>query len=451
MLANQLFLTVWTRTRDAIVADVAGLTRDRHCGLGRFEETSYLVVDTGGFEPMSPAGHISFEMAKQTLQAIDEADVVVFMVDARVGVTPQDLVIADHLRRCHARVVLTVNKAEGMHADVATSEFYELGFGQPVAVSASHGEGVGLLLEQVFSSIVLSDFVSSDDFCAIDQKEDESPEPCEIAVVGRPNVGKSTLSNVFLGQDRLIVFDHPGTTRDSIAVDFYHQGECFTLIDTAGVRRKSRVSEAIEKFSVIKTLQSIQRADVALLVLDASQDVADQDASLANFVIEAGKSLVVVVNKWDLVPASRKEALRQEISRKLYFLDFAKIHFVSAKNPSSVPVVLSSVHQAHQASCYKFSTPRLTRVLKEAVHRQVPAYVGSVRPKMRYAHQGGMKPPVIVIHGHHLQHIQSSYTRYLEKTFRKVFKLEGTPIRIEYKYSNNPYVSHFSRKKRKKG
>jgi GTP-binding protein len=432
-----------TKTKDAIVADLPGLTRDRHYGEGRLGDFEYLVVDTGGFEPIVDSG-ILFEMAKQTLQAIDEADVAVFLVDARAGVTPQDHLIANRLRQAKCRVILAVNKSEGIHPDVAAAEFFELGLGEPIIISAAHGEGVKYLIDYSFAHVL--DQINNN---ALDDSL-EKQETLRFAIIGRPNVGKSTLSNVFLGEDRLIAFDQPGTTRDSIAATFQHQNYSYTLVDTAGVRRRSRVDEAVEKFSVIKTLQSIKDAHVSLLILDASQDVADQDAFLANFVIEAGRALVVVINKWDVVPKVKKDELRKEVARKLHFLDFATFHFISAKQPTTVFPVLESIRQAYASSIIKLSTPRLTRVLKEAVSRQAPAYTAKVRPKMRYAHQGGMAPPVIIIHGNHLQGVQESYTRYLEKVFRKVFKLIGTPIRIEYKYSSNPYTEQIHHTRSKK-
>ena len=415
-----------TKSRDALVADLPGLTRDRHYGHGRVGDRPYLVVDTGGFEPVVKDG-ILHEMARQTQQAIAEEDSIVFLVDAREGMTPQDKMIADQLRRTGRPVWLAVNKAEGMQRAVVAAEFYELGLGDPLPVSASHGEGVRELVE-----LALADF-------PLEEEHEEAEDVPRIAIVGRPNVGKSTLVNSFLGEERMIAFDQPGTTRDSIYVDFERKGKHYVLIDTAGVRKKGKVFEAIEKFSVVKTLQAVEDANVVILVLDAHQDISDQDAHLAGFILEAGRALVVAVNKWDGLDTHQRDNVKKLIARKLNFLDFAKFHYISALQGKGVGNVIDSVDVAYAAAMASLSTPKLTRVLLAAVEVQQPPRSGLIRPKMRYAHQGGNNPPVIVIHGNALGKVPDSYKRYLERTFREAFELEGTPLRVQFKYSTNPY------------
>lgn len=417
-----------TRSRDALVADQPGLTRDRHYGHGRVGDRPYLVVDTGGFEPVVKDG-IMHEMARQSLQAIAECDVVVFLVDGRVGCTPQDKIIADHLRRSRKPVWLVVNKTEGMRESVVTAEFFELGLAEPLAISAAHGEGVRQLME-----LVLADLPD------VSAEVADQPRHAVFAVIGRPNVGKSTLVNTILGEERVIAFDQPGTTRDSIFIDFERQGRPYTIVDTAGVRRKSKVDEAIEKFSVIKTMQAVADANVAVLVLDARQDIAEQDAHLAGYALEAGRALVIAVNKWDDLPEERRREVKLDLARKLSFLDFAKIHYISALEGTGVSGLLKSIDEAYAAAMTKLSTPRLTRALQTILERQQPPMSGLHRPKMRYAHQGGMNPPVVVIHGTNLSRIPESYRRYLEHSFLKMFKLQGTPLRIEFKQGHNPYA-----------
>ena len=415
-----------TRSRDALVHDLPGLTRDRHYGHGRVGDRPYLVVDTGGFEPVADSG-ILFEMARQTLQAVDEADVILFMVDGRGGLTPQDKLIAERLRRTGRPVYLVVNKTEGMPGDQAVAEFHELGLGEPYPISGAHGEGVRELMD-----LVLAGFPPGVEEAPVEDHP-------KIAVVGRPNVGKSTLVNTLVGEERVIAFDQPGTTRDSIYVDFEREGRKYTLIDTAGVRRKGRVFEAVEKFSVIKTLQAIEDANVVVLVLDARQDIVDQDAHLAGFILEAGRALVVAVNKWDDLDAYRREMVKRELARRMDFLSFARFHFISALTGSGVGGVLKSVDEAYAAAMAKLPTPKLTKVLHEAVARHAPHKSGLFRPKPKYAHQGGQNPPVIVIHGNHLEGLSNDYRRYLENTFREAFNLQGTPLRVELKANVNPY------------
>ena len=414
-----------TRTKDALVADVPGLTRDRHYGHGRVGSKPYLVVDTGGFEPIVDSG-ILYEMARHTLQAVDEADAIIFLVDGRTGLTPQDQIIANHLRKINRPVFLAVNKGEGANRPVLAAEFYELSLGEPAVISGAHGDGVYDLIESVLANFP-------------EKKEEKSNQHPTFAIIGRPNVGKSTLVNAILGEERVIAFDMAGTTRDSIHIDFVRNNHPFTIIDTAGVRRRGKVDDAIEKFSVIKAMKAIEAANVAVLVLDAQQDIADQDATIAGFALEAGRALVVAVNKWDGIDNERKDQVKRDIARKLYFLDFAKFHFISALKEKGIDGLFSSIQAAYDAAMTKLSTPKLTRVLQTALERQQPPRVGLIRPKMRYAHQGGMNPPVIVIHGNALQHISDAYTRYLTQTFRKAFHLQGTPLRIQYNISVNPY------------
>ena len=418
-----------TRSRDALVADQPGLTRDRHYGHGRLSTKPHLVVDTGGFEPQAKDG-IVHEMARQAEAAIAEADILLFVVDVRAGLTPQDKVIADLLRRSGRPVLLAANKGEGMNRDVVAAEFFELGCGEPYVISSSHGEGVRELVE-----LALERFPEKDD------SNDDEQGP-RVAIVGRPNVGKSTFINTLLGEERVIAFDMPGTTRDAIAVPFEKNGRHYTLIDTAGLRRRGKVFETIEKFSVIKTLQAVEESNVVVLMVDASQDISDQDAHIAGFIIDAGRALVVAVNKWDAIDDYRRERIKIEIARKLNFLGFAKVHHVSALKGQGISTILGSVNKAYAAAMAKMATPKLTRALISAVEKQAPPRHGLFRPKMRYAHQGGSNPPIIVIHGNALDHIPASYTRFLEHHFIEVFKLTGTPLRIQYKSTTNPFAEN---------
>ena len=421
-----------TRTRAALVADLPGLTRDRHFGRARIGEQAYLVVDTGGFEPVATEG-ILYEMAKQTRQAIDEADVVVFLVDARQGVTPQDMNIADLLRRSGKPIVLAVNKAEGMQPERAASEFFELGLGDPHAISSAHGDNVAETAEWALSLVA-----RDADSPSLHTPTDGAA--IKVAIVGRPNVGKSTLVNALLGEERMIAFDQPGTTRDSIYLEFERNGRPYVLIDTAGVRRRGKVLEAVEKFSVIKTMQAIEDAHVAVLVFDAEQGITEQDAHLGGFILEAGRALVVAVNKWDTVPAGRRDDVKSELDRKASFLAFARHHYMSAREGRGLPGLLRSIDAAYAAAMAKLSTPKLTRTLQAAILRQQPPRAGASRPKLRYAHQGGQNPPLIVIHGSALSHIPATYRRYLEHFFSEAFQLRGTPLRIQFKTGANPYA-----------
>jgi len=419
-----------TKSRDAIVADYAGLTRDRHYGNARLGKHEFIVIDTGGFEPDASSG-IFKEMAKQTQQAVAEADVVVFVVDARSGLSAQDHDIANYLRRLGKPCLLVANKAEGMQAGHQLAEFYELGLGEVLPVSAAHGQGIRSMVELALEPLHLPD--EEDDAERVDDGT------IKLAVAGRPNVGKSTLINTWLGEERLVAFDMPGTTRDAISVPFERQGQKFELIDTAGLRRKGKVFEAIEKFSVVKTLQAIESANVVLLLLDATQGVTDQDAHIAGYILESGRAVVLAVNKWDAVDAYQRELLQRSIETRLAFLKFATIHFISAKKRQGLGPLWSAITQAHKAAMIKMPTPVLTRLLLEAVQFQSPKRAGMFRPKPRYAHQGGMNPPVIVVHGNSLEHITDAYKRFLEGRFRKAFQLEGTPLRIEMRTAHNPY------------
>jgi GTP-binding protein len=420
-----------TKSRDAIVADFAGLTRDRHYGQGRLGKHEFIVIDTGGFEPDASAG-IYKEMAKQTQQAVAEADVVIFVVDARAGLSAQDHDIANYLRKIGEPSLLVANKSEGMREGIQLSEFYELGLGEVLPVSASHGQGIRTMMANALAPLNLAD---PDD---ADAEADSGI--IKLAVAGRPNVGKSTLINTWLGEERLVAFDMPGTTRDAISVPFERNGQMFELIDTAGLRRKGKVFEAIEKFSVVKTLQAIESANVVLLLLDATQGVTDQDAHIAGYILESGRAVVVAVNKWDAVDAYQRELLMRSIETRLPFLKFAAMHFISAKKRQGLGPLWGAIAQAHKAAMCKMPTPLLTRLLLEAVQFQSPQRGGMYRPKLRYAHQGGMNPPIIVIHGNSLEHVTDAYKRFLEGRFRKAFNLEGTPLRIEMKTSSNPYA-----------
>lgn len=492
-----------TRSRNALVADFAGLTRDRHYGEGRVGQYPYLVIDTGGFEPVVKTGILK-EMARQTEQAIAESDIVIFLVDARAGVNAHDHEIAEMLRRAGPKIILAVNKAEGMQHGQAVAEFYELGLGEPVPISSAHGDGVVDLIEHALATVVdpyieeeqesefdpdeeLSDeelaqaLADSADEALSDEGEfDEEYEAAEsaedaeddesandpllaqsdrdhqadkpadaatpffdhrikLAIVGRPNVGKSTLINTILGEERVIAFDMPGTTRDAIEIDFERGDKKYTLIDTAGLRKRGKVFETIEKFSVIKTLQAIEACNVVVLVLDAQTEISDQDAHIAGFILESGRALVVAINKWDGLDGDERDWITREFERKLRFLSFAKVHHISALKGHGIKALMKSVHEAHAAAFIKLSTPKLTRELHAAVEQQPPPRQGIFRPKMRYAHQGGQNPPLVIVHGSGLDGVSDSYRRYLESRFRRIFKLDGTPMRIEFKSSHNPY------------
>ena len=466
-----------TRSRAALVYDRPGLTRDRHYGQAQVGDRRFIAIDTGGFEPVVKDGIVA-AMARQTRLAILEADVVLLVVDGRDGLSPHDQTIVDELRRSRARVFVAVNKAEGLPREQVAAEFWALGLGEPWAISAAHGDGVRDLLEIALEGLAggeeepggdLDQFDQSDQSDQSDPADDEvsplveesidgltqaeadartaaeesvphSTRPIRIAIVGRPNVGKSTLVNTLLGEERMIAFDQPGTTRDAVAVPFLRDGRPYVLIDTAGVRRRGKVTDVVEKFSVVKTLQAIDVSHVVVLMLDAQDGVMEQDAHLASFILESGRALVVAVNKWDGLDAGARERIRGEFARKLYFLSWARTHFVSALVGFGVGAVLRSVDSAYAAANRKLSTPRLTRVINDAVERQNPPRRGMTRPKLRFAHQGGRNPPIIVVHGNSLADIPETYRRYLEGAIRAKFDLEGTPMRIEFRTGANPFA-----------
>ena len=415
-----------TRTRDALVANLPGLTRDRHYGVGRMGERQYLVVDTGGLDTQAKGVYV--EMAKQARTAIAEADAIVLVTDAREGLTAQDRAIGEELRRMGRRVFVAVNKSEGMNAELATAEFHELALGAPWAISAEHGEGVRDLVDAALAAF------------PVDKESDESESAPKIAIVGRPNAGKSTLVNALVGEERVVTFDQPGTTRDAIDVELMVRGRRYVLIDTAGLRRRGKVFESVEKFSVVKTLHAIDRANVAVLVLDAQSEIAEQDAHIAGFILERGRALVVAVNKWDGLEEYARDTTKRAIARKLKFLSFARFHYISAREGRGLAQLIDSVDRAYRAAMAKLPTPKLTRALIAAVAKQAPPRSGLSRPKLRYAHQGGSNPPIVVIHGTGLNAVPDTYRRYLESDFRSVFRLEGTPLRIEFRSGRNPYV-----------
>jgi len=420
-----------TKTRDAIVADYAGLTRDRHYGSGRLGAREFIVIDTGGFEPTAETGIIK-EMAKQTRQAVAESDVVIFVVDAREGLSAQDHDIASFLRRLGKPCLLVANKAEGMTQGIQLTEFYELGFGEVIPVSAAHGQGTRSLIELALEPLNLPE---------LDDEPEVDDGTIRLAVAGRPNVGKSTLINVWLGEERLVAFDMPGTTRDAISVPFTKDEQKYELIDTAGLRRRGKVFEAIEKFSVVKTLQAIERANVVVLLIDAIQGVTDQDSHIAGFIVESGRSVVVAINKWDAVDSYQRELVKRSIEQRLAFLRFADVFTISAIKRQGLEPVWKAIAHAHASATRKMPTPKLSRILEEAVAYQQPQRSGMFRPKLRYAHQGGMNPPVVVVHGNSLEHVTEAYKRYLEGRIREAFDLTGTPLRVEMKSADNPYAN----------
>ena len=425
-----------TKSRDALVADLPGLTRDRHYGRGIGASRPYLVIDTGGFEPTAESGILK-EMARQTLLAIDEADVVIFLVDGRAGITPQEYIIADKLRRAQRPVLLAVNKTEGMQKAVVSADFHELGLGEPLSISSAHGEGVKDLIE-----LALENFPEPQE----DEEVRHNNRVPRVAIVGRPNVGKSTLVNALLGEERVIAFDEPGTTRDSIEIDLEKNGKHYVIIDTAGVRKRGRVFESIEKFSVVKTMQAIEDANVAILVVDAQEGITEQDAHVAAYILDAGRALVVAINKWDGLKEDERDWIKKEIDRKLQFLDFAKFHYISALRKKGLPELFASVDGAFKAAFAKLATPQLTRVLIDAVAQHQPPVSRGTRPKLRYAHQGGMNPPIVVVHGNHVDGVKDSYKRFLEGVFRKTFQLTGTPLRVQFKQGDNPFAEPDKRK-----
>ncbi|PCJ46313.1 MAG: ribosome biogenesis GTPase Der [Moraxellaceae bacterium] len=419
----------FTCTRDALVADLSGLTRDRQYGEGRLGEHQFIVIDTGGITGGEEG--IDSHMAEQSMQAVKEADIVLFMVDARAGVTPVDENLARRLRATEKTINLVVNKIDGLDFDTVTADFYSLGLGRPYGIAAAHNRGVTSLIEDVIESITEE----------VDAAElAEANKGIKIAAVGRPNVGKSTLINRLLGEDRVVVYDMPGTTRDSVYIPYERDGQRYTLIDTAGVRKRGRVSETVEKFSVIKSLQAIHDANVVVLVLDAHEGIVEQDLHLLGFVLEAGRSMVIAINKWDGMDAEAKDAVKSEIERRMGFVNFAKIHFISALHGTGVGNLYESINKAYESANKSLTANFLTKILEDAISDHAPPMSHGRRIKLRYAHMGGSNPPTIIIHGNQTSNVPHVYRRYLENTFRRVMALEGTPIRIEFKTGDNPFV-----------
>lgn len=432
-----------TRSRDALVADFPGLTRDRQYGFGKLGPVPYLVIDTGGVAGGEVG--ISELMVEQTIVALAEADVAIIMVDGRSGRTSADEHVAELARKHAKKTWLAVNKSEGLDAAIASSEFHKLGMGEPIAVSAAHGDRISALMDEVLAPWVQDE--AEEEFADVapgeelEHEEDEEDEnkPLRIAVIGRPNVGKSTLINRLLGEDRLVVYDQPGTTRDSVAVPFERDGKSYVLIDTAGVRRKSKVHEVVEKFSIIKALQAMERSQVVLAVLDAQEGVTEQDVSLLGLTVERGRALIVVANKWDGLSQDQRRQVKSDLDRRLPFLDFAKQITISALHGTAVGDLLPEAQKAYRAATRDLQTKDLNKVLEEAVIAHAPPLVRGRRIKLRYAHQGGRNPPVIVIHGNQTEKLPEAYRRYLINKFRKVFKLKGTPVRLVFKSSKNPF------------
>lgn len=418
-----------TRSRDALVANFPGLTRDRKYGEGEWEGRRFVMVDTGGLSGEEEG--IDKAMAVQSLQAIEEADEVLFMVDSRAGLATADYALADHLRQSGRSVWVVANKIDGINPDVALAEIYELGFEHVFPVTATHGRGVRQMLEHI-----LADYPAEPE----PDPEASAARGIAIAVVGRPNVGKSTLVNRMLGEERVVVYDQPGTTRDSIYINYERNGAPYTLIDTAGIRRRKNVRLTVEKFSIVKTLQAIDDANVAILLIDAREGLVDQDLHMMSYVIESGRALVLAVNKWDGLEVEERERIKIELERRLRFVEFADVHFISALHGTGVGHLYESIERAYRAATDPLSTSRLTRILNDAVQEHQPPLVQGRRIKLRYAHAGGRNPPVIVIHGNQTDAVPGHYTRFLEKTFRRELDLHGTPVRIEYRSGENPYA-----------
>jgi GTP-binding protein len=417
-----------TQRRDAIVANFSGLTRDRQYGEAEWLERRFICIDTGGLSGDEEG--IDSAMAEQSLLAIEEADIILFLVDCRAGLMPADMAIAKHLRNSHKKIYIVANKVDGHDPDVVIAPFYELGLGEIQATTATHGRGVSLLMQSVIES-----------FPEVPENSEsvEDSKGIKIAVVGRPNVGKSTLVNRLLGEERVVVFDLPGTTRDSIYINYERHGKPYTLIDTAGIRRRKNVTETVEKFSIVKTLQSVEDANVVVLLLDASEGVVDQDLHLMGHVIDAGRALVVGLNKWDGLEQEFKQYVRSELERRLRFVDFADIHFISALHGTGVGNLYKSIEKAYASATDRFSTNPLTNILHQAVKEHQPPVVRGHRIKLRYAHAGGHHPPINVIHGNQTADVPGHYVRYLEKTYRRALDLHGTPIRIQFKTADNPF------------
>ncbi|MBV4367967.1 ribosome biogenesis GTPase Der [Erwinia sp. BNK-24-b] len=448
-----------TRTRDALVADFPGLTRDRKYGRAEVEGREFICIDTGGIDGNEEG--VETRMAEQSLLAIEEADVVLFMVDARAGLMPADQAIAKHLRSRQKPTFLVANKTDGMDPDSAVVDFYSLGLGDIHPIAASHGRGVTGLLEivllpwmdEVAPQVELTEEEENEAYWAElaakengDEAEEEEDDfnpldlPIKLAIVGRPNVGKSTLTNRILGEDRVVVYDMPGTTRDSIYIPMERDGREYILIDTAGVRKRGKITETVEKFSVIKTLQAIEDANVVMLVIDAHEGISDQDLSLLGFILNSGRSLVIVVNKWDGLTQEIRDEVKETLDFRLGFIDFARVHFISALHGSGVGNLFESVTEAYDCSTRRVNTSMLTRIMNMAADDHQPPLVRGRRVKLKYAHAGGYNPPIVVIHGNQVKDLPDSYKRYLMNYFRRSLEVMGTPIRIQFKEGDNPFA-----------
>lgn len=446
-----------TRTRDALVADFPGLTRDRKYGQAKLGEHEFIVVDTGGIDGTEEG--VETKMAEQSLAAINEADVVLFMVDGRAGLTVADEAIAQHLRKNEKPAMLVVNKVDGIDADAASAEFWQLGMDSMYQIAAAHGRGVAALIDRALNPFAeqlieqsegqiedLTEFVDQEEE-KLDYSEEEAEEefkrlqdqPIKLAIIGRPNVGKSTLTNRILGEERVVVYDMPGTTRDSIYIPMQRDEREYVLIDTAGVRRRKRINETVEKFSVVKTLKAIEDANVVLLVIDARENISDQDLSLLGFALNAGRSIVIAVNKWDGLDSDVKEHVKKELDRRLGFVDFARIHFISALHGTGVGHLFESVQEAYKSATTRVGTSVLTRIMKMATDDHQPPLVRGRRVKLKYAHAGGYNPPIVVIHGNQVKELPDSYKRYLMNYYRRSLEIMGTPIRIQFQNSENPF------------
>lgn len=448
-VGKSTLFNVLTKSRDALVADYPGLTRDRQYGRFQFNNAGIIIIDTGGLSGESE--ELDSHMEKQTRLAVDESDIILFMVDARDGLTPADEVIADSLRRTGKHVKLVVNKTDGLDTRTVSSEFFSLGLGEPLSIAASQSRGIQLMLASVLQTAQVNEspengvIEAGSDTEADDATEDKS---IKVAIIGRPNVGKSTLVNRFLGEERVVVYDMPGTTRDSVFIPFERDGKKYTFIDTAGIRRKRSVHEAIEKFSIIKSMQAIERANVVIMMIDARTEIADQDLHLIGYVLEAGRALVLTINKWDGMDDYQKQLIHKGIDKQLPFVRFAETFFISALHGSSVGKLYGAIDRAYESATKKYSTSDLTRLLEKAVQSHQPPLINGRRIKLRFAHQGGMNPPRIIIHGNQITKVPSVYKRYLTNFFRKELNSVGTPIKIEFKVSDtNPFKSSIKKKK----
>ena len=445
-VGKSTLFNVLTKSRDALVADYPGLTRDRQYGRFQFKSSDIIIIDTGGLSGESE--ELDSHMERQTRLAVDESDIILFMVDARDGLTPADEVIAESLRRTGKKVKLVVNKTDGLDVRTVASEFFSLGLGEPVSIAASQNRGIQAMLSDVLQSSDLEQVVASEDESADELDDDaEKDKSIKVAIIGRPNVGKSTLVNRFLGEERVVVFDMPGTTRDSVFIPFERDGKRYTFIDTAGIRRKRSVHEAIEKFSIIKSMQAIERANVVIMMIDARTEIADQDLHLIGYVLEAGRALILTINKWDGMDDYQKELIHKGIDKQLPFVRFAETFFISALHGSGVGKLYDAIDRAYASATKKYSTSDLTRLLEKAVQSHQPPLVNGRRIKLRYAHQGGMNPPRIIVHGNQISMVPSVYKRYLTNFFRKELNSVGTPILIEFKGGDsNPYKDNARKK-----